>query len=222
MTTSLLIAVKSCQRDRTLGFHKAIRETWASGLPLFVDVRFFMGFGDESKYADETSLNCPDDYQSLPLKTKAIAKWFLDSEYDKIFLCDNDTYIDVPGLIKYPWQQVDYAGRFSFWPTDAKIGTTFRYDDGLGNVHDPCYSWASGGYGYFLSKKTAKIVADMRPCSWAEDLSVGQVLGPLIVSKEIVARNFEYSDKCVWHIAKGRDNPFIPKRIYDYYKGNRP
>lgn len=220
----LLIAIKSCQRDRINGFHDAIRQTWGKDLPESVALRFFMGgehLGLDWPLSDEVYLETPDDYRSLPFKTKQIAKYFLETKFEKVFLCDNDTYVDIPGLLKYPYQDYDYAGRFSFWPKDAQLGTTFRYDDGQGNIHDPCHAWASGGYGYFLSKKAAQLVADMTPVSWAEDLSVGQVLGPLVQSKEIKAANFEYSNQSVWHIVKNLRVPFTPQRIHDYHHGKR-
>ena len=219
---NLLIAIKSCQRDSDSGFHKAIRETWGHSLPSNVNVRFFMGSEGADIIGDETHLSCPDDYRSLPLKTKAIAKWCFAHDVEKTFLCDNDTYVIVADLLKYPWEDVDYAGRFSFWPRGAKLGTTFRYFDGQNTTHDPCHAWASGGYGYFLSKKTMALVADMTPCSWAEDLSVGQLLGPLVQSNQIVAKNFEYSEQCVWHIEKNINLPFTPQRIYDYHKRLQP
>jgi hypothetical protein len=192
---SLLIAVKSCQRDRSL--HETIRQTWGFAMPAWVTLRFFMGGLTGTTKEDEIELDCPDDYRSLPNKTRAITRWFLDSQIDShIFLCDNDTHI-TPGFLELDYPNYDYAGRFNYWPTGAKMGTTFRYNDGQGNVHDPCHAWASGGFGYFLSRKAAKIVTEMIPVSWAEDLSVGQVLGPKIRSGEIVGHEFNYD--CVWH-----------------------
>lgn len=217
-----LIAIKSCQRDREQGFHQAIRETWAANMPFGINLRFFMGGDVEHSVGDETWLACPDDYRSLPLKTKAIAGWCVSRDVSKVFLCDNDTYINLPEFLPYTKEDVDYAGRFSFWPKDAQIGTTFRYDDGQGNIHDPCHAWASGGFGYFLSAKVLPLVANMTPVSWAEDLSVGQVLGPLVQGGQIKAKNFEYSNRCVWHIHKSPKLPFTPQRIRDYHNGVRP
>jgi hypothetical protein len=192
---SLLIAVKSCQRDMPL--HNTIRQTWGRYVPRWASLRFFVGGFSGHVDPDVIELGCADDYRSLPYKTKEIANWFLRfGNYSHIFLCDNDTFLDERFFELY-FHNYDYAGRFNYWPTGAKIGTTFRYEDGQGNTIDPCHAWASGGFGYFLSRKAAAFVATMNPVSWAEDLSVGQVLGPKIQSGEIVGHEFNYD--CVRH-----------------------
>lgn len=211
--------MKSCQRDRA--FHQAIRETWGRALPSWATLRFFMGGDTTTAKPDEVELGmfCPDDYRGLPYKTRAILSWFsLPEGASHIYLCDNDTFLG-SGFFNLNFEPYDYAGRFNYWPSGAKMGTTFRYNDGQGNVHDPCHAWASGGFGYFLSRKAAQIVAENEPTSWAEDLWVGQVLGPKIQSGEIKGCEFNYD--CVWHIPKAPHKPFTVQRIYDYHNGVR-
>jgi hypothetical protein len=217
---TLLIGVKSCERDRTQGFHQAIRNTWGSGL---TNLYFFMGAGSNPIAIDEVSVDAPDDYRSLPFKTKAMLNWFLLRDWTHMFLCDNDTYINIAEFQKIDYQNYDYSGYFGYWPVGKKMGDTFRYDDGQGNIHDPCHAWASGGFGYFVSRKAAELIVATEPCSWAEDLWVGQALGPHIQSGAIKGHALQnYAGTSVWHIAKGPGNPFTAQRIRDYHNGVRP
>ena len=182
----LIICVKSCQAHKERGDHDAIRSTWGGNAKAMgVEVKFFIG-GNEIKQhqADEVYLGGPDDYHNLPTKTRKICAWATGKVCDYIFLCDTDTFVNVPKLLATPFAQADYAGKIS-----KPIGTTFRYNavdrDGNGEVHERCYPWASGGYGYFLSRKAFHEVMYAFPDSWAEDLWVGQVMGGLAAVGEI-------------------------------------
>jgi hypothetical protein len=172
-----LVAIKSCNRDRLRGDHDAIRNTWGRDLPVGVDLRFFIG-GEYPKpfeilRVDEWLLKIPDQYDFLPLKSRAILKWAVIQHYDYSILVDNDTYVVPKRLFALPFQRYDYSGHFG--RGSAEIGTTFRYEDGRGIIYDPCYPWASGGYGVFISKKMAEIVAEESIVSnfWAEDMALG-------------------------------------------------
>lgn len=191
-----LVAVKSCEAHRGAGFHIPILNTWGKDLPKSVDLRFFIGTTNEvslllGSWATEV-LETPDDYNSLPLKTKAILVWFLNTDYDRVFLVDTDSYIDhrfFSLVLNY-----DYIGKI-----DREAGVTFPYTavDREGNCTfiPECYPWASGGFGYMLSRKAAEIVVATEPMTWAEDLYVGQALGPHIKSGEITMRHITgYTD----------------------------
>ena len=191
----ILIAVKSCFVDRDGGFHDPIRKTWGSNLPPNVDLRFFMGNDGKKTLTlqwDEIYVEAPDDYHGLPLKTRAILINSL-RDYDYIFLCDTDSYVMPPKLIACGFENYDYMG-VNTWPW----GETRAYDapnrDGV-NFHVPkCYGWASGGFGYFLSRKAAELVVKETPQIWAEDMFVGQVLGPLIKKGEIRVGNLRQGE----------------------------
>ena len=106
-------------------------------------------------------LPCPDDYASLPQRTMWFCRWatqysVLSTQWDYLFKCDDDTYISLPRLMAF-----DPAGR-------DYIGAEWR----------PGVGYASGGAGYFLSRKAAAIVAERLESypTGAEDLLVGQVL----------------------------------------------
>ena len=207
----LLIAVKSCRVHQESGYHDAILNTWGKDLPLGVDLRFFVGNSDSPKPKTEKTicLGVPDDYMSLPLKTKAIVGWSLWNEYDHCFCCDTDTFTIPTRLLKCGFEKFDYSGRFGAMP---KIGTTFRYKDAHQTVEE-CHCWASGGVGYFLSNKAARIVSESEPNHWAEDCYVGQTLGPHIQSGNIIASDLLIECVSSWHFPRRSYNnqPYDPK-----------
>lgn len=129
----------------------AVRATWWKDVANHpgVTAKFFFGAGDPAIEADEVSLDVPDDYASLPLKTKAIAQYALDNGYDYLFKCDDDTAVYVEKLVAEILQfRPEWAGYF---------GGTMAM---------------SGGPGYILNRRAMKFVAAMSPSSWAEDVSV--------------------------------------------------
>jgi hypothetical protein len=173
------------------GCHDVIRSTWGQDLRGKALVRFFVGHtgGDyfmahpkadaKSFKSDEVVVDAADDYNSLPHKTRAICQWATTKNLDHIFLCDNDTYVNVAKLLSFGYQRYDYVGKIS-----EPLGETFPYKtvdrSGIEEYIPRCYPWASGGFGYFLSRKAVFEIADTYPKGWAEDLWVGQVLGPEI------------------------------------------
>lgn len=191
---TLLVAVKSCQSHR--GFHQAIRDTWGKHIP----VRFFMG-GDGEGLADETFLGCADDYHNLSYKTKAICRWSSERRYDYTFLCDTDTFVVPSRLLACGYEQYDYVGKIN-----SEIGRTFPYTTRLreGPIEDfpECYPWASGGIGYFVSEKAARILAETEPITKCiEDLWVSQVLSPRSDMKILDHKSF--NNYVSWHFPQG-------------------
>ncbi len=70
----ILIAIKSCHKDRIAGCHDEILSTWGvKALEEEMSLKFFLGGGD-SHSAFEVVSDCPDDYDSLPLKTQKILR----------------------------------------------------------------------------------------------------------------------------------------------------
>jgi hypothetical protein len=129
---------------------------------------------------------CPDDYASLPQKTRCFCQWALSTQYavpstqysvlstswDYLFKCDDDTYVSIPRLVAYAENELhgrDYVG--AEWRPGAGYG--------------------SGGAGYFLSRKATEIVAErLEMATGPEDLLVGQVLRaagvPLAIEPRLV------------------------------------
>lgn len=201
----LLIAVKSCMRDWMAGHHEVIRKTWGQDAYPLADLQFFYGDGAGWMLGsdfDEQHLQVPDNYLSLPYKTKAICSWSLIREYDYTFLCDTDTYTIPSKLVRSGFEKYDYSGRFGRQPA---VGTTFHYRDQYGD-YPLCHPWASGGVGYFLSKKAAEVIAINTPNVWAEDMFVGQCIGPHVQAGTLTASDIPIECESAWH---------FPRRSYN-------
>jgi hypothetical protein len=149
---NLLIAVKSCARDRENGSHAAIRRTWACAVG-HIPVRFFTG--GEAVLPDEVHLDAPDTYEGLPLKVKEILRWSLANGFDHTLLLDNDTFIISEVLLKCGFEQHDYTGKNAARRKQAPF--------------------AHGGWSYFVSRRLAELVVKAEPQTNAEDRFVGQV-----------------------------------------------
>jgi len=137
----------------------ACRATWLADIDVRDDVQcvFLRGDPGLSKpklRGDELWLPCPDDYASLPQKTRGFCQWALaNAEFEYLFKCDDDTYVCLDRLLQVP-PGLDYCG----W----KLGKR---------------NYASGGAGYLLSRRAAGIVArDVVEKSGPEDRLVGQHL----------------------------------------------
>jgi hypothetical protein len=194
----ILIAVKSCVLDRERGCHDIIRKTW--GRDVFgADLRFFTGWAaNESFKPDEVEMTVPDDYDGLPHKTREILRYSLCFKYDFTFLCDNDTFIVPHRLMSCGFELYDLSGRF----VKPVNGGMFHYRDTRG-FYPALYPWPSGGFGYFVSKKAAEIVIRTEPTCWAEDMYIGQALGPHIQSGNITGFNIpDYAGPISRHWSK--------------------
>lgn len=222
----LLVAVKSCHRDRKAGLHDAIRGTWGKDLgKKNVMLRFFMGANPDTREGtplrnDEVVLDCDDTYAALPHKTRGICQWTMSKIIHNVFLCDCDTFVIAKELLALPFELPDYAG--SFKNGEEEIGQTFHYQDHMGDYPN-CYTWASGGFGYFLSIKAAQEIAESFPQVWAEDMYVGQVLGPEIAKGWMMAMALDMAGKATYHFRKSPKFPeFTPELLYRMYRDGGP
>jgi hypothetical protein len=194
---SLVVAVKSCQRDQQ--YHQVIRDTWGKDIAaLGVNILFFVGGKATPQQLDEVHVDCLDDYMSLPYKVKEICRWFIKQPVDHIFLCDNDTYVFSNKFMQCRFENYDYTGRFLFQP-DKVIRYNAKTPTKQDEIHERCYSFAAGGDGYFLSKKAAAAVASGDLVSWAEDLCVGQILGPEIAKGQMTLKNTSFKEYSIHH-----------------------
>ena len=188
---TLVIAVKSCQKDLEAGAHNVIRSTWgADAKGTGIDVRFFVGASNTPKYEqDEVHVKCDDSYIALPYKTREICRWVMGKKVDYLLLCDTDTYLMIKYVLTSGFEKWDYFGSFRCWaPREIR-----RYEhadpNGVSEIIEQCFSYASGGRGYFLSRAAASEIADTTPTSWCEDVWVGQVLGPLIAENKLTVES---------------------------------
>jgi hypothetical protein len=189
----VLITISGWVTGATNGDHDAIRETWVEDLQYHsnLDYRFFIGDGTPVTAADEARLEsafqhatrghkhkavttkhqekftyvpksdevvvpCPDGYLYLGHKSWHSHKWALDHGYDYIFQAFPDTFIDVNKLMLCGFEAHDYIGV------------------GLGG-HER--EFASGGCGYWLSRKAIEVHLKEPVDDWAEDRYVGRALG---------------------------------------------
>ena len=152
-----LIAIYTCDKPLYQDRLKALQQTWIPLASPCHDIRFFNG----------ARLGVPDDYWSLPQKTKALCKYALQHEYDYLLKMDDDTYV-FPDRLKLP--PGDYAGiriranDFGFPP---------KYENSPKGTHP--FDYASGG-AYWLSRKAMEVVIKAEINDWAEDRWVGQAL----------------------------------------------
>lgn len=146
---------------------EAVRDTWQKYMPAFaanVDMKFFYGRypvnSEPLLKNDEVLLDVGDDYVSLPHKVKAIYQYALAHGYDYVFKGDDDTFIYVDRLIASGFENFDYTG---YVTNDPNCPEAERY--------------ASGGSGYWVSKRAMEILASTPVGSeWAEDRWVGKTL----------------------------------------------
>lgn len=230
---NLIVCVKSCWRDRDLGFHDAIRETWGHDFKnLGVQVMFFMGHSGgqyfmahpvgrpDALQRDEFVVDSADDYMSLPHKTRGIAAWANAKVFGHLFLCDCDTFVNATALLRLHYEMFDYAGHFK--GGQQEIGSTFEYKDHMGE-YPMCHPWASGGMGYFLSKRAVEIVADIYPKYWAEDMFVGQVIGKEIEKGNMLGGALKINNVATWHYRKSKMYPdFTPDLLRRIYRDGSP
>ena len=150
----ILVAVVTCDRFK----HRADeqRATW---VPLVGDratVKFFLAKQGREPLPDEVFLeDCPDDYNSLPLKVKLTFQWALANGFQQVTKLDDDTYL---------------------CPNNFFVGPPSHDYTGFLNATKP-KPWCSG-FCYTISERAMKIVAEatIPEGEWAEDRFVGGVL----------------------------------------------
>jgi hypothetical protein len=218
-----LIAIKSCVWDSDRGAHQAILETWGKDV-VGADLLFFVGYDRALNNAVEGTVQIPtrDDYEHLQHKTHAILRWSIQQGYDYTFLADNDTFLIPERLMKCHFENYDYFGLFE--TGNVMLGTTFTLD-WYGEAVPNFYPWASGGYGYFVSRKAAEIVVATDPGRWTEDMYVGQSLGPRIKRGIAAGKILGFQREISWHYHSepGNFETYNPasKWMQNMYEKNR-
>jgi Galactosyltransferase len=222
--TKLMVAVKSCQADKARGCHEAIRRTWGGELKrLGVETRFFVGADNDNyvKYeSDEVSLRCEDTYDELPFKVREICKWGYGKTASHIFFTDVDVCVFAKNLLSSDFEDADYVGRFHEQKPNLVTRREILGRDRKETI-ERCYNWASG-YGYFLSRKAMGEVAQAFPKTFAEDVFVGQVLGPLNATGEIFSKHL-VKTVAIYHNENGNSSSAVydPNGDWMNYTYNR-
>lgn len=170
------------------------RKTWmADAATLGVQVMFLFGdgrsAGPSTLRGDELHTPTPDAYQTLPQRTRAWCEWALQrDDWDYLFKGDDDTYVAVGRLLAYDLADRDY------------IGGEWR----------PGINYASGGAGYFLSRKAVSVVAEKMTCpTGAEDMIVGRRLRESGIKFHVDNRFIAYGKQGERIVRPAKDNNLI-------------
>jgi len=209
MSYRVLVAIESCQKDR--GKHQAIRDTWLKDLCV-TEVKFFMGCVPttiDAPLDDEVLLPVDDFYEALPFKTQTICRWALRHDFDFVFKCDTDTLIN-------PWELVLSA----FTPTWDYMGGENEDDSPYGRIQ-----FASGGAGYWLSKKALTIVAEAASIqTQAEDVFVAHTLKEAGI-RPVFHQGYKWrpgaaidKDTVTLHLSSALQRKYIPEMMYEFYE----
>lgn len=146
----ILLAIPSCHALQY--WHNTIRSTWGKDVPTGVDIRFFLGNPSVEIQEDEECLNVGDALQDLTHKVVAMFQRSLEAGYDFVFKGDLDTLVRPVQIMHSGFEQHDWVGgQNSFF--------------------------ASGGAGYWLSRKALQTVVDhtIEPGP-AEDVNTARAL----------------------------------------------
>jgi hypothetical protein len=203
----VLIAIESCFAHRHL--HKAQEETWLKDV-VVTDYRFFLGRNPPAAVlrVNEVSLDVDDSYETLPQKTQAICRWALEHKFDFLFKCDVDTVLNPWQFVLSGFQGLDY------------LGGENEDDSPYGRIQ-----FASGGAGYWLSKKALTIVTKARKISTtAEDVFVAAALREAGILPGWHSgyrwRPNEKVDKemITLHLSSALQRKYVPEMMYEYYE----
>ncbi|WP_299548488.1 glycosyltransferase family 2 protein [uncultured Tateyamaria sp.] len=183
-----------------------MRDGWLSqlekrGIPYIIVV----GDGDGQRDGDVVYLDTPDDYEGLPQKTLAAAKWIHDTTpFTYMYKIDDDCFVDVDQMFgALTHRKFDYYGRTltrTAGQTDRvwhfSKSTSERGRKELDKSPEPA-EYTDGGSGYFLSRRA------MHKLSEASQTIAGQQLirssfmedkmvGDLLHSQHITPSNEDY------------------------------
>jgi len=209
----VLVAVLSCAKH--LNRNTACLETWASNAYLApapergIFAALPLPFGKNGSHVSlglftGKDLETGDEYVDLPAKIKSLCDFAIDDDFDWLFKCDSDTFVWLDRLLASGFEQFDYIG----W---------------AGGVVEPAQEYASGGAGYWLSRKAFEIVAKAPLTSdTCEDRWVGRVLFDAGI---IVHRDVRYAHGRHDEIATNKElltmHPCSPAMMYKIWKENR-
>jgi hypothetical protein len=161
----LFIGIQSCikyahRRD-------AVRQTWLKDCSRAgVSARFFVGRPGRNPEAagDMIYLDCNDGYTDGPAKTIEFLKYVREIyDFDYLYKCDDDTYVNVPVLLSLPYDRYDYFGfHYDAMPIDRKwhykhLEPHIRREPYKGKEDGP---WMVGGTGYFINRRAIGYVID--------------------------------------------------------------
>jgi len=175
-----------------------------------VDYRFFLGRPAGQPESDEVFLDVDDGYLGLSHKTRAMCAWAHGCDYDFIHKTDTDTLVNPWTFLHSGFEQHDYMGG--------------ENADRVPTWGNRTVQFASGGAGYWLSKKAMAIVASTEVMTNAEDVFVAIAL----LNKGILPvwhRGYRWrpgetvdKDMVSLHFSSALQRKYDPKMMYEYYQ----
>ena len=203
----IAICVKSCQRDKDVGFHDAIRETWGKKLPFGVDLIFFVGGQPHPDLLeDEVWFDVHDGYWELQPKVKLIAEWTSRKGYDFIYYADTDSYLIVDKLLQSGFEKYDFSGGHLCGRngSENQFGVKYSEYHGARGTLPYFYVYLSGGVGFFVSNRLARLLSETELYFHSEDVWAGQVVGPEIEAGRMTAAVLPFVEHhSAWHLNCG-------------------
>jgi hypothetical protein len=183
-----LIAISSCWEFEQNGCNAALRETWLPDTRQFsgLDYKFFVGYGQGAESAElpDDCIFLPDvddGYGFLTYKTRNSLRWAHERGYDFVFRCFPDCFARLDRLMCCGFETADYHGDFRSEEGGRPDGGTGKHMPTLQQAQN----YASGGAGYWLSRKAFSFLIDAPVLGvwrddltpYVEDLWVGNILG---------------------------------------------
>ena len=194
-----------------------MRELQAMGVPCLV----FTGDGDGRRDGDVVALDAPDDYEGLPQKTLAMARWLRDhTDFSYFLKIDDDCFLDPSAFFAdLCWQKFDYYGRpltrqrgqmDRAWHMRKSSSPRGRLE--LDKSPEPS-TYADGGSGYSLSRQALEALCaasetpeglDLISVSFMED----KLVGDLLALRDIWPRGEDYRISVLRRTMPG--GPLVP------------
>ncbi len=166
--SDVLIAIITCEKN-----HDRVQRQLDTWIPVAREI------GYDVQIFDGVRLGVPDDYASLPLKTKALCKWALTNKYKHVLKIDDDGLIRVDRFKKI---ENDYAG-ILIGPNDLGCFRIKVPNAVTGTYPSP---YCSGG-AYWMSERSMRIIAETEINDWAEDRWVGNTLAKNGISPTVLS-----------------------------------
>ena len=160
----ILFGILSCQIRSDLGSNQACRDTWLSVLAEYpnVDYKFFHGAGAKVQ-SDVIVVNAPDTWEGLAAKNQELQRYVCQRDYDFLFLCTDDTLVNVHRVMRLDFTKHDYMG-------------CVRFHDEWKN-HPILKGYINPSNGYWMSRRACETIAHAPlKDDDVEDLWVGKTL----------------------------------------------
>lgn len=159
MPHKFIIAILTCEKNKDR--LEAVRETWVKDLTENFKVFYvFARPGEKTELrGSNLYLDCADNYENIPGKIISLYNFLIANfDFDYIYKCDDDTYVNIQALLELDLEDKDYVGNF-VKNEETTIDRTAHYGKCADKSLEVPYRgefitpWARGGRGYFLSKR---------------------------------------------------------------------